>query len=147
MTTPHSIDYETERRRIEEEHLRDLALLEAARQAKLAALEAMRVAEARRAEALAAPVPPPAPAGKARRPRAKNYAAFDAVVAAIDKVGDVFDRNDLLRVMDSPPERSSLYKALGDLLEQRLIRVEEQGSGRAPARYRLLVDRSRLPRP
>jgi hypothetical protein len=82
-----------------------------------------------------------------RRPRAKNYEAFDAVVAAIDKVGDVFDRNDLLRAMDSPPERSSLYKALGDLLEQRLIRIEEEASGRSPARYRLLVDRSQLPRP
>lgn len=85
--------------------------------------------------ALPAALPQPAP--RPKPPRVGDYEVYDAVLAALGQLGEVFDKNDLIRLLSCKPHRGTLYRVLEDLVykEGRLI-LEERGSGTVPNRYR-----------
>ena len=153
-----SDSYERLRERLEEQLRADIELLQEAHRAKIRALET--VARARgelegrpgiaavaplappapvRASAPASPVPPPAvPAPPARKHRGA-YEIHEAVEAALAKVGETFDRNDLCAALGFVPSRSTLYRVLGDLMQERKIDLVGAANGNQPTRYRKLA--------
>lgn len=79
----------------------------------------------------------PAPAAKRRRPKSPNHEVYDAVVAVLDQVPEVFDRNDLLRLLPIKPHRSTLFRILQVLVFQDKVIVHVEGTGYGgPNRYR-----------
>jgi hypothetical protein len=83
----------------------------------------------------AQPAPPPPPARR-RRPKTGDFEVHDAVVAALDEMPEVFDKNDLLRHLPMKPTRGTLFRVLDDLEHQNVIALAERGSGSTPSRYR-----------
>jgi len=81
----------------------------------------------------AAPAPPPA-AAKRRSP----FEVSDAVEAALLQVGEVFDRQELCRVLGFEPKRGTLHRILRELEGKGRIAVAKFGSGRTGNRYRKL---------
>lgn len=57
--------------------------------------------------------------------------------AALGQMPEVFDKEDLLRVLPMKPHRSTLYRVLDDLeYKHKLIVLAQRGSGSTPTRYR-----------
>lgn len=121
-------EYE-ERRRAPEEQLRaDIALLNAAHEARIRALDRLRQ-EAPGGELPAAgteipratvqPAPPPAP--KPMRPR---YSVVNDLEAALPKLPQIFKRQDILRALGYEPPRTTLFRALNQLQEEGAITVD-----------------------
>jgi hypothetical protein len=88
----------------------------------------------------ATPTAPSAPAPVAmsdrKRPKAEAFEVRDAIVDALDQLGEVFDKNDLFRVLGFQPKRSNLYDALHRLVADKVLKVEWYGLGNKPTRYR-----------
>jgi hypothetical protein len=90
-----------------------------------------------------APAPPPAvlPVEAPALPRSpKRMAAFELyniVCDALPKLGEVFSRDDLVRVLPSPPKRSTLLRVLDDLIrDDRVLELARRGTSGAPSLYR-----------
>ncbi len=95
--------------------------------------------------AAAAPDPAPPPAAQpVEAPAApgppKRMAAFELhgiVHDALPKLGEVFSREDLVRVLPSPPKRSTLLRVLDDLIrEDRVLELARRGTSGGPSLYR-----------
>lgn len=80
-----------------------------------------------------APAASPSPTPRARR---EPWKLLNDAEAALGSLPDVFDRNDLVRVLGYQPDRGSLYRTLQELVGDGILAVEFAGSGRSPARYR-----------
>jgi hypothetical protein len=97
--------------------------------------------------AQAAPAQPAAPPRAAqrppKRPKAQDYSVYNAIIDALDQLGEVFDKNDLFRVLGFQPKKSNLSDALFELMKNKVIEVEWYGLGNKPTRYR----RARSPAP
>ncbi len=153
-----SDSYERLRERLEEQLRADIELLQEAHRAKLRALET--VARARgelegrpgaaaadpsaapatvREAAPVAPAPRAAPPAPPARKNRGAYEIHEAVEAALAKVGETFDRNDLCAALGFVPSRSTLYRVLGDLMQERKIDLVGAASGNQPTRYRKLA--------
>lgn len=138
-------EYEQRRRALEEQRRADVELIEAGYRAKLQALQAVWEAAsgepaAPAVESVERPEPVPSP-GKApepvvRRERSGVWETYQAVTVALDLVGEEFDKNDLCRILEIQPTRTSLHQALWRLEGEGLIETVKQGRGRHPARYR-----------
>lgn len=149
-------DYEIYRQRLEEQLRADVELLYEAYRAKLRAYETV---VRTRAEIGAGPWPsadlplslPPAPGLQARppvpaapavppkRPRSKAYSVIEAVEGVLDTLGEVFDRNDLVRALGFEPNRATLHRVLAELTDAGFLAVEHFGGGKTPNRYRRLA--------
>ena len=154
-------DVEIYRQRLEDQLRADVELLYEAYRAKLRAYETVLRT---RAEIGAGPWPPPdltlslppapglgdapppvpaaAPARAPKHPRSKAFSVIEAVENALDKLEDVFDRNDLIRVLGFEPHRATLYRVLDVLTTEGALTIEELGSGKQPTRYRKLTSPS-----
>jgi hypothetical protein len=93
--------------------------------------------------AAAPQLPPPAPAAsiptplpEPRRRRRSAWELFDAVAQALDRVPEVFDRNDICREIGETPDRASLYRTFRQLLAEGAIVLLQRGSGNIPTTYR-----------
>ena len=83
--------------------------------------------------------PPPAPLETAPAlPKAEPAAVYYDLVAALERVGEEFDKRDLLEALGYEPRRATLYRALMYLEEDKKIALIERGSGRQASRYRRL---------
>jgi hypothetical protein len=60
----------------------------------------------------------------------------DAVNAALARLPEVFDKYDLLAVLDFAPRPATLHRALNTLREDGVLAVEREGAGKRPIRYR-----------
>jgi hypothetical protein len=80
----------------------------------------------------AAPAPTPV---KRRKHRAAG-SLYDEVVSALDQIAGDFDKNDVCRLLATSPERSSLFRVLQKLEDERRIEAREFGSGRRSTIYR-----------
>jgi hypothetical protein len=143
-------DYERYRKGLEEQLRADVEMLYQAYLAKLRAYETISRApgplsvEALLPAELALHLPPapamaPAPAPEPQTPvppRAKAYQVEDAVTEALDKLPEVFDKFDLLRVLDFAPKPATLHRALKRLRYDDVIAVERSGSGRLTTFFR-----------
>jgi hypothetical protein len=86
------------------------------------------------------PQAPVAARRPAPRPRRKRYGAFelhDVVLAALDRLDDEFDRDDLLRVLPAGTPRTTLHRVLQDLVEEdQALEIAERGQGGTLSIYR-----------
>jgi hypothetical protein len=77
--------------------------------------------------------------GPAAPPASRRSGAFEvenAVEEALEKVGEVFDRNDLCRVLGFQPKRSTISRILRDLEIEGRIVMQKRGIGRTVNLYR-----------
>ncbi len=144
-------EYETRKRRLDEQLRAGVELLEAAHRYQVRALDlvwTMTTAE----ELISFPLPPaegiprpepqpaaapaPAPAPPPKPRRRGDWELQNEVEAALARVPDVFDRNDICQALGYDPDRATLYRALLLLTEKGLTVIEARGDGRRPTRYR-----------
>jgi uncharacterized membrane protein len=147
-------EYQRLRRQLDEELRAGIEMLQAGHRAKVEALDARwrepaepeqtgpvsAAAELAAVEVVspepavqAAPVPvPPEPASKRRA----AWEVYSDVEEALAAVGEEFGTNDLLRAMSYTPHRSSLHRALRELENDGVIKIQSYGGGRRPTRYR-----------
>ena len=145
-------EYEERVRALEEQHHAHIALLNAAHGTRLRALArlwqdaAEREGDGAAAEASSATAPahiaavePPAaaPAPPARPALAPNT-VFNDLCAAFPDLPEVFDRNDVIRLLGYVPARATLARALASLNDEGMIAVETQSLGGSVNRYRKL---------
>jgi len=144
-------EYEQRKRRLEEELRAGVTLLETAFRHQMRALQlvwatlggeaveippvvvALPEASALLPAAPAIPAPAPAPPPPTRR---GAWELLDDVQAALPKVPEVFDRDDICRVIGYEPDRGSLYRTFQGLIQEGAIAIEERGTGRQPSRYK-----------
>jgi hypothetical protein len=137
-------EYEQRKRRLEEQFREGTALLEAAHRQQLRALELVWMTTAEEDLALGAgPVAEPAavpsrpsPPAPSRSHRHKAGELEAGVEAALASVPEVFDRNDVCRVLGYEPDRGSLYRTLQDLVNEGTLALQRRGSGKATTQYR-----------
>src|SRR5262245_48284656 len=145
-------EYEDRRRRLDEQLRAGVELLEAAHRQQVRALELVWMATAEGAVTIPAlpadssfpppvsqPAAAPAPAPPAPPPKRRRRYAFelqDEVRAALARVPDVFDRNQLCQALGYEPDRGSLYRVLWELIKDGALTLEERGGGRTPSRYK-----------
>ncbi len=157
-------EYEERRRRIDEQHQATIALIEAAWQAQIRALDLVWLASgaggvpllpqidglafgspARLLEAgsaaednvlrlAAAPEPPPAP------PRRNAWGVMDDIERVYEELPEVFDHHDLNRALGHPVDRGAAWRNLKLLIDDGILAPDqsEGGSGRFRLRYRKL---------
>ena len=136
-------EYEERRRAFEEQHRVDVALMNAAQEARIRSLdrlwqESLERERSPTSEIPGAPVRPvasPAPEPKTLRPR---YSVINDLEEAFPQLPQVFNRKDIVRALGYEPPRTTLFRALNRLQEEGAITVETHSPGGTTARYRKL---------
>jgi CRP-like cAMP-binding protein len=135
-------DYD-ERRRLLEERLRaDIAMIHAAHEVRVRALDTLwqesmggdvsistTVPSSAVRQPPAVPTAPPVPA----RPRG---AVLIDLVNALPRLPNVFDKRDIARVLGYTASRSTLFRALERLLDEGYIAIKDASDGGVLALYR-----------
>jgi len=142
------------RERLEEQLRADIELLHQAHRAKLRAFETVWRVHGDLAQTPGYPgagqalpflelpaVPAPqATASVETGPRRKEaWADWNAIAEAIERLPEVFDKNDIVHVLGYAPKRATLYRALDELRKEGFIVKESESEGRQPRRFRKLV--------
>jgi predicted pyridoxine 5'-phosphate oxidase superfamily flavin-nucleotide-binding protein len=138
-------EYEQRKQRLETQLREGIALLEAAHRQQVRALELVWLTTAEEdlafspepAAGRSDSPPPPAPS----RPRRRGPGELEEEIEdALAGVPDVFDRNDVCRVLGYAPDRGSLYRVLQELTDAGRLTVQQRGSGRTTTQYRKSPD-------
>ena len=124
-------EYEERRRALEEQHRADIALLNAAQELRLRALERFW-REGVEGE------PVPAAAAPAPKPVRKRYSVAYDLQAALPELPEVFDRHNIIRALGYVPARTTLLRALERLQEEGVVAVEDYSPGGITTLYRKL---------
>jgi hypothetical protein len=149
----HQSEYESRKRTLDDQLAAGIDLLRAGHRVQLRALELVWMSSPEnsapvRALAPEAPAPPPAPPPPPPPPlpptqtprRAERRWGIgeleDAVIEALDRLPEVFDRGDVIAALGERPERSSLYRVLEELRDGGTLEIVRAGNGRVPSRYR-----------
>ncbi len=112
-----------------------ISLLRDSHRAQVQALERLwAVTREESPDAVKTPVP--AAASPAKRPRRPAGSLYDEVVSALDRISGDFNKNDICRLLDSSPDRASLFRVLQQLEHEGRIETQEFGMGRRPTTYR-----------
>jgi hypothetical protein len=145
-------EYEQRRRALEQQLQADMELLRAAHETRMHALENLWRASSE--EGAASPAfPTGTKTGNGTRaeggtqtgtqappaavPVRKRYGEVGVDVArAFPRLPEVFDKAALVRELGYEPPRSTLFRAIEELLIAKRIVVETYGTGRNPTRYR-----------
>jgi hypothetical protein len=134
-------EYEQRQRQLDNQLRAGIELLEAAHRQQTRALDLVwrsfsgeepGVRPAVAAEPAGVPVSP-----EPRRPSRRRAGELAGEIQeALAGVPEVFDRNHVCQALGFEPDRSSLFRALEDLVRNGSLAVEGIGSGRTPTRYR-----------
>jgi len=132
-------EYERRRQTLDEELRAGIQLLEMAHRTQVRALDLVwRTLSDEAVDPAAAPRgQTPVPRQPAPAPRGLTQVRAD-LPAALERLPEVFDRRDVCRVLGYEPQRGALYKALGELVQDGGLALEESGYGQIPGRYRKL---------
>lgn len=135
-------EYEQRKRRLEEELQAGVELLQAAYRQQVRALEVVwrtmgaEVALPGPREAQAAEAPQERQAAPAKARRRGMWELREDIDAALGRLPEVFDHNDVRRELGYEPNRTSLYRTLQDLQDEGILTIARVGSGKVPTRYR-----------
>jgi hypothetical protein len=138
-------EYEQRKQRLETQLREGIALLESAHRQQIRALELVWMTTAEEDLAVPAgpvavrsePSPPvSAPATPHRSRRRGPGELEEEVEPALTRVPEVFDRNDICRMLGYEPDRGSLYRVLQELVMEGSLAIQTSGSGKTPTRYR-----------
>jgi len=142
------------RERLEEQLRADIELLHQAHRAKLRAFETVWRVHGDLAQTPGAAgasqvlpfleLPAALPSPQATAPaetgqRKDSWADWTAIAEAIERLPEVFDKNDIVRVLGYAPKRATLYRALDELRKEGFIAKESESEGRQPRRFRKRV--------
>jgi len=141
-----SNEFEERKRQLEEHHRAGIELLEAAHRRQIRALEIVYLTAASDEVQIPSPEAPAAEASSTVMPMtAVTPPAFsrrgpgelrEEIRAALSRVPQVFDRHDICRVLGQEPDRSSLFRALRELVQEGVLAVEDVGRGKVAGTYR-----------
>jgi hypothetical protein len=136
-----SNEFEERKRRLEEHHRAGIELLEAAHQRQIRALEIVYLTAAAEDVQILSPETPltVAAATTVRPPAFSRRGAGELreeIQAALSRMPQVFDRHDVCQALGHEPERSSLFRALRELVQEGVLAVEEVGRGKVAGTYR-----------
>lgn len=123
-------ELEQRRRALEKQLEEDLELVRAAHEVKLRALE--RLAEPTPEESRPASPPPPASSAQVTTPGSVRR----DLEAALDTLPPVFDRADIYRALGYEPPRTTLGRALDELMAGKKIKLDRLSGGGYRTRYR-----------
>jgi hypothetical protein len=84
-----------------------------------------------------APAPPPAPPPMPRG-RSGAHELYSAILDSLDQLPEVFDKNDVSRLLGYVPRRTNLHRVYRDLVKAGWLVVADPRGGRWPVRYRRL---------
>jgi hypothetical protein len=88
----------------------------------------------------APPPPPPAPvpvsAAPQKPPRPKPDQIYADVTAALPRLPERFDRNDICKAIGYEPDRVALYRILNELVREGQLQVLARGLGKKGTKYR-----------
>jgi hypothetical protein len=127
-------EYEQRQRQLDEQLRAGIELLEAAHRQQTRALDLIWRSFSGEEPGVRPGVPVSAEPRRPSRRRAWELAG--EIQEALAGVPEVFDRNHVCQALGFEPDRSSLFRALEDLVRNGSLAVEELGSGRTPTRYR-----------
>lgn len=125
--------YKERRRALEEQLKADIALVHAAHEVRVRSLE--RLWQGVREEDLGASPASPAAPGNPSRPRGS---VLDDLEAALPRLPEIFDKSDVSGALGYKPSRTTLFRALQQLLHDRQIAIQDYSSGGIQTRYRKL---------
>jgi len=127
-------DYEQRKQELVAQLRLSIRFLQQGYEAQLSALELERAG----AKKTSAPVVAPEAAPVRQRAPQPPGGLLEHVRQAVAQLPVEFTKADIIRVLGYTPERSSLHRALDDLMVEREIQVHDRGSGRTPNVYRKL---------
>ena len=128
-------EYERRRRALEETLEGELATLRAAHQIRLRSLEVLWLANPEEDAPTQAPAAPPTPPP----PRPALPQISVALEEILPRLPEVFDKNDVVRLLGWSPPRASLFRALNNLIFDGRLAIERFGAGRVSNAYRQRV--------
>lgn len=136
-------EFEERLRALEAQHQADVALMNAAHEARVRSLESLwRTVTGPAADPLpvaaprTAPAPPaPEPAPKRKRER---FSVLAHLAEAFPGLPETFDKHDIVRALGYEPSHTTLFRALRYLSDKGLIETETMSSGGTTSRYRKL---------
>lgn len=126
-------EFEERLRALEAQHQADIALMNAAHEARVRSLRSLWQGAAEPAPAPPPPVSTQAPAPKTRRER--NSVFYD-LAKALPSLPASFDKHDVARVLGYEPPHTTLYRALRTLISEGLVESESMSHGGATSLYR-----------
>ncbi|HEX5719274.1 MAG TPA: hypothetical protein VF179_24140 [Thermoanaerobaculia bacterium] len=135
-------EYEERRRAFEEQHRADVALMNAAHEARIRSLDRLRQEALDGGRPAAAPEPSRAPVQPspppASKPMSPRYSVTNDLEEALPQLPQVFNRQDILRALGYEPARTTLFRALNQLQKEGAIAIETYSEGGTMVRYRKL---------
>jgi hypothetical protein len=129
-------EYEERRRALEETFEAEIATVRAAQQIRRRAFEALWRADLEDDEPSQAPAAPSMPP-----PPPLHLAA--ALEEILPRLPEVFDKDDVVRLLGWNPARATLFRNLQGLVFSGRLKVERYGAGRATTTYRKKADEAR----
>jgi hypothetical protein len=136
-------EYERLRRNIEERLAADLELIQAAHQARLKALDALRLASADPQTPMESPLsvtqtePVQEPGGlPVAVPRLRRGDLLADILKIFPDLPEIFDKADVVRLIGYEPNRPGLHRVWDKLREDGKITMERFSAGRRPTRFR-----------
>jgi len=128
-------DYEERKRGLEAQLRLSIQFLQKGYEAQLRALELAWAQENQAPDSAPALEAAPAP----QRPSRPTGSLIELVRQAVAQLPAEFKKEDVIRLLGFTPERSSLHRAMDELLVAQEIRIRSQGAGRTPNVYRKLT--------
>lgn len=128
-------EFEERLRALEAQHQADIALMNAAHEARVRSLRSLWQAAADPAPAPPTPAPAQEPAPKPRRER---QSVLTDLAEALPGLPETFDKHDIVRALGYEPPHSTLFRALRTLGNQGRVESETISLGRTTSRYRKL---------
>jgi hypothetical protein len=138
------------RARLEEQLRADIELLQEVHRVKLRAFETVWRAQADLAETatsagtgerrpvLSLPTGTTETGTAQPVPRPEAWSVLFAILESWDEIPEIFDKNELARVLGFTPKRATLFRALDELRRDGCLKKESESEGRTPARFRKL---------
>ena len=125
-------EFEERLRALEAQHQEDIALMNAAHEARVRSLHNLLETAA------PAPTPPASVRQPASKPRREPNSVFNDLSEALPSLPLSFDKHDIVRALGYEPSRATLFRALRALSKQGMIDTESSSIGGATSRYRKL---------
>jgi hypothetical protein len=121
-------EFEERLRALEAQHQEDIALMNAAHEARVRSLRSLWGA---------ATDPPPAPKPASKRKRERR-SVLDDLAEVFEVLPEVFDKRDVARALGYEPSHTTLVRALHALMSHGVLGSETLSSGGTRSRYRKL---------
>ena len=121
-------EYEQRRRALEETFEAEIATVRAAQQIRRRAFEALWLTDLEEDAPSQVPAAPPSP------PPAPPQIS-DALEEVLPRLPEVFDKNDVVRLLGWNPPRATLFRVLDNLVFSGRLTVKHYGGGRRTKTY------------